>query len=86
MTQTSTASIKVKIHSPFKVYFDAPALSLSAVNRTGPFDILPSHHNFMTLLTAGEINIVTNSGQQTIKIARGIMHVRADQVTVFLDV
>lgn len=76
----------VKVYAPFKVYFDGMANSISAVNDTGPFDILPRHHNFMTLLNVGDINVRTSHGVETIAINRGIMHVKADRVIVFLDV
>ncbi|MDB5164291.1 MAG: atpC [Candidatus Saccharibacteria bacterium] len=76
----------VKVYSPFKTYFDESADSISAVNATGPFDILPRHHNFMTLLSAGELIIRQGTVQHKIRISRGVMHVKANQVIVFLDV
>jgi F0F1-type ATP synthase epsilon subunit len=76
----------IKVYAPFKVYFDGLATSISAVNDTGPFDILPKHHNFMTLLNAGEVIVRTDSGEEKIQITHGIMHVKADDVVVFLDV
>lgn len=76
----------VKVYSPFRVYFDDTAASISAVNETGPFDILPHHHNFMTLLSSGEIVVRAPRGEQKVSISRGIMHVKADKVIVFLDV
>jgi F0F1-type ATP synthase epsilon subunit len=76
----------IKIYSPFKTYFDQDGYSITGVNNTGPFDILPHHHNFMTLLDASELLIRTPVGEQRIRIARGIMHVKSDQVIVFLDV
>lgn len=79
-------SIHVKVYSPFKVYFDGMAKSISAVNDTGPFDILPMHHNFMTLLNPCDLVIRTLRDEKRIRITRGIMHVKANQVTVFLDV
>jgi F0F1-type ATP synthase epsilon subunit len=78
--------LHVKIYSPFQTYFDRDALSISAVNTTGPFDILPRHHNFITLLNPCELVIDTVNGKQRIRIARGIMHVKANQVIVFLDI
>ncbi|HET9850007.1 MAG TPA: F0F1 ATP synthase subunit epsilon [Candidatus Saccharimonadales bacterium] len=77
----------VKVYAPFKVYYDGEANSVSAKNRTGDFDVLAHHKNFMTLLTPCNI-VVRNSGKPdfTLPIARGIMHVKADQTTVFLDV
>ncbi len=76
----------VKVYAPFKVYFDGIAQSISAVNDTGPFDILPRHHNFMTLISQGEVIVRTDQGEEKFKIMRGIMHVKADDVVVFLDV
>lgn len=76
----------IKVYAPFKTYFDGIAESISAVNDTGPFDILPQHHNFMTLLGAGDIFVRTERGEEKFTISRGIMHVKADRVIVFLDV
>ena len=76
----------VKVYAPFKVYFDGLAKSISAVNDTGPFDILPKHHNFMTLINAGEVIVRTDNEEEKFKITHGIMHVKADDVVVFLDV
>ncbi len=78
--------LRVKVHSPFKVYFEGNAESVSAKNDTGPFDILPKHHNFITLLQAGELTVRGTEGEKHIRIARGIMHVRENIVNVFLDV
>ncbi len=78
--------MNVIVHSPFKNYFDGQAFSISAENLVGPFDILPGHHNFMTLLSACEMIIRSKSGDQTINISGGIMHVKSDRVVVFLDI
>ncbi len=79
-------TMMIKVHAPFKSYFDGPAFSISAENLVGPFDILPGHHNFITLLEPCEINIRSSEGNQRIHISGGIMHVKADEVIVFLDV
>lgn len=76
----------VKVYAPFKVYFDGDAKSISAVNDTGPFDILPRHHNFMTLLNTCDIIVRTDNSEEAVPIQRGVMHVKADEVIVFLDV
>lgn len=76
----------VKVYSPFEDYFDEPAYSISAENLTGPFDVLPRHHSFMTLVSACEMKIVAPTGDKVIRINRAVMHVKADRVVVFLDV
>lgn len=78
--------MRVKVYSPFKNYFDEPAYSISAENHTGPFDILPRHHNFMTLVSACEMKIIAPTGDKVIRINRAVMHVKADTIVVFLDV
>lgn len=86
-TATALPVMHVKVYSPYQTYFDAGnCQSISAVNNTGPFDILPHHHNFMSLLSACELVINSSSGVQRIRISRGIMHVKADRVVVFLDI
>ncbi len=75
-----------KVAAPFRTYFEGAAESVSAVNNTGPFDILSGHHNFLSLLSACEIIIRSSQGEQRIQISRGVMHVRDNKVTVFLDV
>lgn len=81
-------TVMLKIYSPFKTFFDEPAYSISAQNATGPFDILPMHHNFMTLLSPGELKIkpVNPTSPKRIRISGGLMHVKADKITIFLDV
>jgi hypothetical protein len=83
----SQLSMNVKVHSPFRTYHDGPAFSISAENATGPFDILPKHHNFISLLTPCDLVIRTvDQGAQRVRINSGIMHIKADEVIVFLDV
>lgn len=78
---------QVKVYSPFRIYYDSPASSVSAVNGTGPFDVLPGHRNFLTLLSQGDIVVRSVTGkEETISIDRGVMHVHGDNVKVFLDV
>ena len=78
---------KVKIYSPFRVYYDNEATSVSAVNLTGPFDVLPGHKNFLSLLGKGNVIVRRESGkEESIAIERGIMHVNGDEVRIFLDV
>jgi F0F1-type ATP synthase epsilon subunit len=79
-------TLLAKVWSPFRVYFNGRAKSISAVNGTGPFDVLPRHHNFITLLNRCDLKLQTGSGETTIKISGGVMHVHKNTVTVFLEV
>jgi F0F1-type ATP synthase epsilon subunit len=82
-------TMRVKVYSPFKTYYDEVSYSISGVNATGPFDILPHHHNFMSLLDSCVLMIKPVEGQERerkIRISGGLMHVKADKVTIFLDI
>jgi len=83
---TDGKNMHVKVYAPFKVYYDDLADSISAVNDTGAFDILPKHHNFMTLINACDVIVRNGDKEEKIPIQKGIMHVKADEVIVFLDV
>ncbi len=85
-TKNDGSSMRIKIYSPYKVYFDGDAQSISAESATGPFDILPKHHNFITLLEPCDAIVRTTKGEETIRISGGVMHVKADDLVIFLDV
>ncbi len=80
-------SMQVQVYSPFQDYYEGLAFSLTAENATGPFDVLPKHHNFISLLMPCELIIRTvKEGERKIQISGGIIHVKANKITVFLDV
>jgi hypothetical protein len=80
-------SMKVHIYSPFNDYYDGQAFSLTAQSATGPFDILPKHHNFISLLEPCDLVVRTvAAGEQKIRISGGLIHVRSNQVIIFLDI
>ena len=79
-------TVSVKVYAPFKVYFEGEAYSVSAVNETGPFDVLPRHHNFLCMLVPCNLIVESPSGPQSIKISRALLHVKENRVVVFMDV
>jgi F0F1-type ATP synthase epsilon subunit len=78
--------MSIKIYSPFKVFFEGKGYSLTAVNAVGPFDVLPHHHNFLCLLVPCDVVIETSYGKETVRISQALMHVKAEKITVFVDV
>ena len=78
--------LQVKVFSPYQNYFEGKAQSVSARNAKGPFDVLPGHTDFFSLLDGGKVLI--NTGQQNLEIPieRGLIKVDNDVVTVFANV
>lgn len=79
-------TMTVKVYAPFQVHFEGDAYSVSAVNATGPFDILPRHRNFLCMLVPCSLKIETPDGSRVVKVSRALMHVKANHVVVFMDV
>lgn len=76
----------VKIFSPFEVYFEGEVSAVSAINETGPFDVLKDHANFISILPAGSVKILTRFGKREVEISRGILRASNNRVTLFANV
>lgn len=88
MTHNDNATIKVIARAPFHVYYEGEAVSLSAFNKVGPFDVLPGHADFFTMLTPCEIRIDNGIDKDliTFEVRNGILTVRDDQVMLFANI
>lgn len=76
--------LSVKVLSPTQILYDGPASSVSANNRLGPFDILPEHANFFSLLTRGNILVNTDVKVFTFPAQHGIIKVSSNKVVLFI--
>lgn len=76
----------LKVLSLDKKYYDGFAVSVSATNRKGLFDILPGHTNFFSLLTPGTVQINTGQKQLQIVVDSGIVKVSQGVVTLFINI
>jgi F0F1-type ATP synthase epsilon subunit len=85
-TDPKKPTMMIKVYAPFQVYYEGEGYSISGVNETGPFDILPHHHNFLCMLVPCELVIQAPYDTKRIKIAHALMQVKAEKVTVFVDV
>ena len=81
----STETLNVIARSPFELYYEGAAVSVSANNRIGAFDVLPGHADFFSMLTPGEITIQTTKEPVTIDAKNGILTVRDNQAYLFLN-
>ncbi len=79
--------LQVKAYAPFHVFYEGPAQVVSAINQVGPFDVLPGHAVFFSILKKGEVVIDPGEGDLVqFEIANGIMSVQADQVEIFVNI
>lgn len=79
-------TLSVIARAPFELYYDGPATVVSASNKVGPFDILPGHADFFSMLTPGEVIIEVPDGEPIkFTISTGIITVRDDQAYLFVN-
>lgn len=88
MKQSSdnTNQLNVIARSPFKIYYEGLATTVTATNKVGVFDILPGHADFFSILNPGEVLIETNSNPVNFSISSGIITVRDNEVMLFVNI
>jgi F0F1-type ATP synthase epsilon subunit len=77
--------LHVIARSPFKVYYEGSAHSVSAANKVGDFDILPGHADFFSVLEPGDIQIETGKEPVNFSITNGIITARDNEVMLFVN-
>lgn len=83
---SDSAILTVIARAPFTVYYEGPAHAVSAKNRVGPFDILPGHADFFSMLIPCDVIIETEAEPITFPIQNGIITVRDNGVMLFVDI
>lgn len=80
-----STELHVIARAPFHVYYEGEAQVVSAANNVGPFDILPEHADFFSLLSPGEVLIESDSDSVSFTITNGIVSVRDNEVLLFVN-
>lgn len=79
-------TINVIARAPFEVYYEGPAEGLSALNKIGPFDVLPGHADFFSVLRPCEVTIdIPDKDPIVFGVQNGIVTVRNDEVMLFVN-
>ncbi len=78
--------MNVIARAPFQVYYEGPAEAVSALNKVGPFDVLPGHADFFSVLKPGEVTIdIPEKDPVIFAIQNGIVTVRDNEVMLFVN-
>ena len=85
-TDYNNYKLKVKLFSPYQTYYLGEAISVTALNTVGPFDILAGHSNFFSLLAEGDVLINTGFQEVKVHIPNGVVRVSNNMVTLFVNV
>lgn len=85
-TYEPATSLQVIVHDEHGIIFEGPAAALSSVNEQGPFDILPEHTNFITLIKKS-LSISLESGEvKQFDVAGGVLHCYTSKIEIYLGV
>lgn len=78
--------LEVLILSPTEQLYEGPAISVSANNKVGPFDVLGGHASMFTILLPPQITV--NTGEKTLMfpISQGVMKVHDNHVEVYVGI
>jgi F0F1-type ATP synthase epsilon subunit len=78
--------IHVTVHKKDGIVFEGNATSISSTNEKGVFDILPMHTNFVAIINTTLTIRVKDTIPTVMSIPRGIIHVKANVVEIFVGV
>jgi F0F1-type ATP synthase epsilon subunit len=85
--QTKEPVLQVRISKAAEVVWEGSAQSVSSENAQGPFDILPMHENFITLVKDKPIVIIDLKGARFEQhFAVSVIFVRNDEVKIYSDI
>lgn len=76
--------LKATVITPEGPVFKGDVASLSSVNAVGPFDILPRHGSFITLVE--RLIVVRPVGQPTVTIPidKGVLRCRNNNIVIYI--
>ena len=80
------SAIRVTIRDLTETVFDGDVMAISSVNEKGPFDILSSHANFISLIKDGITLTHLDGAKQEIKLNAGVIRNADNVVDVFIGV
>lgn len=78
--------LHLTVRNRAEVIFDGNILALSSVNDTGPFDVLPEHANFISLIQGSIKFLDENSRNHEIPVDNGVLRVRENKIVAYLGI
>lgn len=78
--------IKVKVRDTKDIIFEGDVDRISSFNEMGPFDVYPTHANFISIIRQ-ELSFYSNRKIiKELKLERAVMKVKQDIVHIFLGI
>lgn len=78
--------LTVRINSPERLLWEGMAVWVSSKNSQGPFDILPFHTNFVTILEDQVIRVNTGTEIKEFTYSKSVMYVHSNKVYIYTNI
>lgn len=78
-------TIHVIIRTRQDVIYDGRVTALSSLNDTGPFDVLPEHANFISIVKDMVTLHFPNDQKQLFRLQTGILHVEENEIKLYIE-
>ncbi len=72
--------------NPNRILWEGTAKSVSSKNNFGPFDLLPEHANFVTLVKKEPIIIRSTKEEKTFSFDSAIIYIHKNKVLIFAQI
>jgi F0F1-type ATP synthase epsilon subunit len=78
--------LAVQVMNPNKILWKGEAKSISSKNNYGPFDLLPEHANFVTLVKKEPIIIRGTEEEKTFSFDSAVIYIHKNEVLIFAQI
>jgi F0F1-type ATP synthase epsilon subunit len=78
--------LTVRVNSPERVLWEGKAVWVSSKNSQGPFDILPFHSNFVSIIENEKIVINTGKELKEYTFPHSVMYVHSNSVYIYTNI
>ncbi len=79
-------SLQVEVRSRQGLVFEGELAAVSSYNTVGPFDVLPKHANFVSMILRKVVLRRHDGRTDEITLENGVMIVEENKVTIFLGI
>lgn len=79
-------TLMVKVRSREGLLFDGRVYAISSTNDIGPFDVLPLHANFVSVIQNFLIITLVDGSKKHIQVDKGLIRVRENKADIFLGI
>ncbi len=80
------AVIKVKVRDTQKIIYEGDVERISSFNEMGPFDVYPSHANFISIIQKELALYQKKAKVKELKIEQAVLKVKQDSAHIFLGI